>query len=55
MQNAINWFEIPVTDFVRAKKFYETLLEVEIMEMPHPTNKYGYCLPTCKTEGLVGE
>ena len=25
MKNAINWFEIPVTDFNRAKKFYETI------------------------------
>ena len=53
MQNAINWFEIPVTDFVRAKKFYETLLEVEIMEMPHPTNKYGI-LPANMQNGGVG-
>jgi uncharacterized protein len=25
MQNAINWFDIPVTDMPRAMKFYETL------------------------------
>jgi predicted enzyme related to lactoylglutathione lyase len=41
MTNAINWFEIPVTDFTRAKKFYETILGVEIMEMPFPNGKYG--------------
>ena len=36
MVNAINWFEIPVTDFERAKKFYETVLgaEMQVMEMP---------------------
>lgn len=28
--NAINWFEIPVTDFERAKQFYETIFEVEL-------------------------
>ena len=28
--NALNWFEIPVTDTVRAKKFYETVLDVEM-------------------------
>ena len=35
MTNAINWFEIPVTDFTRAKKFYETVLSAEMhgMEM----------------------
>ncbi len=31
--NAINWFEIPVTNFVRAKKFYETILEIELTTM----------------------
>lgn len=28
MKNSINWFEIPVTDFNRAKKFYETILDL---------------------------
>ena len=41
MANAINWFEIPATDFTRAKKFYETILATEIMEMPFPFGKYG--------------
>jgi len=41
MTNAINWFEIPATDFARAKKFYETILAAEIMEMPFPLGKYG--------------
>lgn len=26
--NAINWFEIPVTDSARARKFYETILDM---------------------------
>jgi predicted enzyme related to lactoylglutathione lyase len=26
--NALNWFEIPVTDTARAKKFYETILDI---------------------------
>jgi predicted enzyme related to lactoylglutathione lyase len=26
--NAINWFEIPVLDSARAKKFYETILDI---------------------------
>lgn len=35
MKNAINWFEIPVKKFDRAKKFYETILgaEMHTMEM----------------------
>lgn len=28
--NAINWFEIPVTNTARAKKFYETILDIEM-------------------------
>ena len=34
MKNAINWFEIPVTNLERAKKFYETILgsEMQVME-----------------------
>lgn len=38
MKNAINWFEIPVSDFDRAKSFYETIFDAtfsieEAMEM----------------------
>jgi len=35
MANALNWFEIPVTDFARAKIFYEKVLGIVIdtMEM----------------------
>jgi len=28
--NAINWFEIPVTDTARAKKFYETIFGIKM-------------------------
>uniref|UniRef100_UPI00404781D4 VOC family protein n=1 Tax=Polaribacter sp. TaxID=1920175 RepID=UPI00404781D4 len=28
--NMISWFEVPVTDMERAKKFYETVFNVEI-------------------------
>ncbi|MCI1266008.1 MAG: VOC family protein [Saprospiraceae bacterium] len=53
MINAINWFEIPVTDFGRAKKFYETLFDAEIMEMPFPGGKYGM-LPCDMQKGVGG-
>ncbi|MEO5593902.1 MAG: VOC family protein [Chitinophagaceae bacterium] len=26
--NAVNWFDIPVSDLERAKKFYETILDI---------------------------
>ena len=53
MTNAINWFEIPVTDFTRAKKFYETILAAEIMEMPFPDGRYGM-LPADMEKGVGG-
>ena len=53
MKNSINWFEIPVIDFARAKKFYETLYGAEIMEMPFPDGKYGM-LPCDMQNGGVG-
>ena len=31
--NPVSWFEIPVTDMDRAKKFYETVLKTEITIM----------------------
>lgn len=33
MKNAINWFEIPVKDLKRAKKFYETVTGSKMQEM----------------------
>ena len=53
MINAINWFEIPVSDFARAKKIYETLFDAEIMEMPFPGGKYGM-LPSDMEKGVGG-
>jgi predicted enzyme related to lactoylglutathione lyase len=53
MTNAINWFEIPATDFERAKKFYEAVLNINIMEMPFPHGKYGM-FPFDMEKGGVG-
>jgi predicted enzyme related to lactoylglutathione lyase len=33
MKNAITWFEIPVTDFDRAKKFYNQILSADIQRI----------------------
>ncbi|VAW59923.1 hypothetical protein MNBD_GAMMA11-3376 [hydrothermal vent metagenome] len=30
LKNAINWFEIPVSDFERAIKFYEKVLDIQL-------------------------
>jgi len=32
--NVLNWFEIPVSDFNRAKKFYETIFDIQMQDMP---------------------
>ena len=46
-ENAINWFEISVTDISRAKKFYESIGFVQISEeyredgIPHIKMQYG--------------
>ena len=36
MKNAINWFEIPVTNFDRAKIFYENILGATMEKMDSP-------------------
>jgi len=42
MPNAINWFEIPVTDFGRAKKFYGEIFEVEMYEQMMGPSQMGF-------------
>lgn len=32
--NALNWFEIPAKDITRAKKFYESIFNVQMSDMP---------------------
>ena len=43
MKNAVNWFEIPVKDYERAKQFYTTVMSSEIADfhMPEQNMKYG--------------
>ena len=53
MKNSINWFEIPVKNFERAKGFYGTILSGEIMTMPHLEYKYGI-LPGDMQNGVTG-
>jgi len=51
--NAINWFEIPVTDIARAKKFYETILEIEMTPMEMMGMKMAM-FPYDGSKGTVG-
>ena len=41
MRNAMFWVEIPAKNFDRAKKFYETVFELEITLVPIPRGQYG--------------
>jgi uncharacterized protein len=39
--NTLNWFELPVSNFERAKKFYETIFECTIQVMDLGAIKMG--------------
>ena len=53
MVNSLNWFEIPATDFARAKAFYATVLNAQIHEDPNPDMHYAY-LPSDPQKGGFG-
>ena len=40
MKHAISWFEIPASDFERAKPFYEAVPDTKLI-MPFPEMKYA--------------
>lgn len=42
MENLINWFEIPATDFSRAVSFYKSILGLEIKETEMFGTKMGF-------------
>lgn len=44
LQNAINWFEIPVHDFDRAKSFYSTIYDYEMPESMMGSYRMGFLL-----------
>ena len=56
MKSAISWFEIPVTDFNRAKKFYTKVLGIGITDhpMPDPTMEYGVFDYKPEKDGIGG-
>jgi uncharacterized protein len=39
--NALNWFEISVSDISRAKKFYEQIFDIQLSEMEMEGMKYA--------------
>lgn len=53
-KHAINWFEIPVADFDRAKKFYETIFDYEMPENQMGAARMGFLLYDFKGGGRGG-
>ncbi len=51
MVTTLNWFEIPATDFERAKAFYAKVLDVQIQD--DPNRQYAY-LPSDSEKGGFG-
>ncbi len=54
LHNAINWFEIPVSDFNRAKKFYSAIYDYEMPEMMMGPNRMGFMLCDQEKGGIGG-
>lgn len=54
MKNAINWFEIPVKDFDKAKKFYETILGADMQLMEAMGMKSAFFPAEIETGGIGG-
>jgi len=53
VKDAISWFEIPVSDFARAKTFYQVIFDFEMPEMDMGSVKMGMLLSD--QENGVGE
>lgn len=52
--NSINWFEIPVTDFDRAKKFYSAIYDYDMPERQMGPNRMGFFLMDLEKRGIGG-
>ncbi len=52
LNNAITWFEIPVTNMPRAKAFYETILDIQMTEIELDKDFIIVLFPV--EEGTVG-
>lgn len=53
-KNAISWFEIPVQDFTRAKRFYEIIFEYEMPVMEIGNVIMGMLLHDRDAHGVGG-
>lgn len=54
MHHALNWFEVAVADFDRAKKFYSTIFDYEMPEMAFGPARMGFFLFERDKDGVGG-
>ena len=52
--HAINWFELPVNDFDRAKKFYEAIFDYQMPENQIGAARMGFLLYDFQNGGRGG-
>lgn len=52
--HAINWFEIPVADFDRAKRFYESIFDYQMPENQMGPARMGFLLYDFQNGGRGG-
>ncbi|MCC6462892.1 MAG: VOC family protein [Saprospiraceae bacterium] len=53
-KNAVSWFEIPVSDFERAKAFYQQIFDYEMPEMMMEPVRMGVLLHDRDNGGIGG-
>lgn len=51
--NSLNWFEIPATDLLRAKSFYENIFKVKLEDLPEMMNMKMSTFPGEMSNGTV--
>lgn len=54
MTNAINWFEIPVLNFERAKEFYSRIYNYEMQESSENAFRMGFLPMERDSQGVGG-
>ena len=53
LDNAITWFEIPVTDFERAKKFYSSIYDYQMPDTMVGPVRMGFCSTNSRLDASV--
>ena len=53
-KNAVNWIEIPVKNFDKAKQFYQSIFDYDMPEMPMGPNRMGILLHDQAGGGVGG-